>query len=103
MTRKPTASRQRRSTRILDDGCTVIAVLRIDRRVFEHARSRAERDSAGFPGCTAEDILEANLNMSGQTAIELDGYKAPPVIEALYPEPQRSADHPDDIDDHVPF
>ncbi|MDJ0922906.1 MAG: hypothetical protein QNI84_17400 [Henriciella sp.] len=103
MTRKPIHNYQRPGTRISKDGCTVFARLRIDRRVFERGRSWAKFHSAADPGCTAEDIIEGELNMDGQKAIDREGYEAPADVEANYPKPQPASKTAEEIDDDMPF
>lgn len=92
--------RQRRSTRFSDDGLTVFARLRVDRRAYEFARHWAFEHAEAFPSGTAEDQIEGYLNMAMISAIQDADWQAPPEIEALYPPPKEGKS---DMDDGIPF
>jgi hypothetical protein len=92
--------RQRRSTRFSDDGLTVFARLRVDRRAFEFARHWAFFHAKADPAGTAEEHLEGYLDRAMLSAMEDSGWQAPPEIEALYPPPKEGKS---DMDDGIPF
>lgn len=94
---------QRRGTRYSRDGQTVLATLRIDRRMYEYARAWAAFHAGADPAGTAEEQLEGYLNMALLVAMDASGWHPPPDIEALYPPAKADQSVLNDMEDDIPF
>lgn len=93
---------QRADTRFSRDGCTAVVTLRVDRRAYEFARYWAEFHAQADPEGTAEDQLEGYLITALWKHMDESDWRAPPEIEALYPE-RAASKSADDLDDGIPF
>lgn len=94
---------RRPGTRFSKNGRTAFVRLRIDRRCYEFARAWAGFHAPAFPAGTAEDQLEGYLISALLEHMAALDWKAPPEIDALYPQDRRDTGPKNDIDDGIPF
>lgn len=94
---------QRNDTRFSKDSRTVFVRLRVDRRLYEFARTWAAFHADADPGGTAEDQLEGYLNMALLSHMAETDWNAPPQIEALYRGLNDYDKSSGGTDDEIPF